>query len=172
MPSVTLIIRKLTAVRAELLRVSDAVSARNWLMRPEQDAWSSGEVIAHLSMVERAITSGADRVLQHPPRPVPLVKRIHLPISLAAWRGIRRKTPIPLDSSLLVEKESMLAALREVRQNTLAFLSETADRNLSAYRWPHPFFGSLNLYQWFRMIAHHEIRHTKQIREIVESLQK
>ncbi len=129
-------------------------------------------MIAHLSMVERAITSGADRVLKHPPKHVSLLKRVHLPISLAAWRGIRRKTPIPLDSSLLGEKNAMLTSLGELRQKTLAFLSEMEDRNLSAYRWPHPFFGSLNLYQWFRMVALHEIRHTKQIREIVESLQK
>ncbi len=66
----------------------------------------------------------------------------------------------------------MLARLQEVREKTLAFMNETRECDLSAYRWPHPFFGSLNLYDWFRTIAHHEVRHTKQIREIIAAIQE
>jgi hypothetical protein len=64
----------------------------------------------------------------------------------------------------------MLAALREVRSETIAFLDALPRRDLGVYRWSHPFFGSLNFYDWFRMVAYHEIRHSKQIREIVELL--
>jgi len=38
---------------------------------------------------------------------------------------IRRKSPVPLDESLMAEKEAMLAGLRGMRERTLAFISET-----------------------------------------------
>jgi hypothetical protein len=73
---------------------------------------------------------------------------------------------------LLNAKEEMLGELRAARERTLAFLEETSKRDLSAYCWPHPFLGMLNGYEWFEMIARHEIRHTKQMREIAAGLPK
>ena len=66
----------------------------------------------------------------------------------------------------------MLAALRRVREGTFAFLNETDGRNLSAYRFSHPFLGSLSFYGWYCALANHEVRHTKQIREIIADLPK
>jgi len=122
-------------------------------------------------MVEQAVTDGAAKLIAAPPQPIPFVKRLHLPVVLAAWRGFRAKSPIPLDPSLVAEKEEMLAKFRALRGKTIAFLEENAARDLSRYHSRHPFFGQLNFYQWFRMLAYHERRHAKQIREIVESFQ-
>jgi hypothetical protein len=85
---------------------------------------------------------------------------------------IRRKSPVPLDESLLAEKEAMLAGLRGVRERTMAFISETERRDLSTYCWRHPFLGMLNVYEWMEMIAAHQLRHTKQIREIEAKLSR
>jgi hypothetical protein len=52
----------------------------------------------------------------------------------------------------------------------LAFLEETKGRDLVAYYWPHPFLGRLNFYEWFVMVASHEIRHTGQMAEISKNL--
>ena len=72
---------------------------------------------------------------------------------------------------MLAERGEMLSRLAEQRQRTISLLEETCERDLSGYRWPHPFFGSLNFYQWFKLVAYHELRHMKQIREIVETFQ-
>jgi hypothetical protein len=40
------------------------------------------------------------------------------------------------------------------------------------YCWPHPFLGMLNVYEWFEMIAAHQLRHTKQMKEISTRLPK
>jgi hypothetical protein len=37
---------------------------------------------------------------------------------------------------------------------------------------PHAFLGTLDAYEWFQMIASHELRHIKQMKEIAESLPK
>jgi hypothetical protein len=123
-------------------------------------------------MVERAILTGTDRLLQKPPKRRPFFKRLHIPMAVVEARLIPLKTPIPLDPALVGQKEEMLAQLREVRGRTLAFVEETRGRDLTKFHMPHPFLGTLNTYEWFQLIASHEVRHTKQMKEICAALQK
>ena len=58
------------------------------------------------------------------------------------------------------------------RNHTLKFIAEHSGRNLASFRRKHPFLGSLNLYDWMRMLAYHEIRHAGQIRDIGKSFEK
>ena len=168
----TPILSRLDSSRAALLEISQAVPEDRWREAPRAGAWSAGEVIAHLTMVEKRVIEGAKRIVAGPPVATPLWKRVHLPVWLAEWRGFRAKTPIPLDPSLVGDKQPMLDNLVALRLGTLEFIEENRNRDLSPYRFPHPFFGSLNVYDWFRMIAHHEARHTQQVREIVELFQR
>lgn len=162
---------QLARVRAGLHAALARIPAERWREAPRPGAWSAAEVAAHLLMVEGAITDGAAKLLTKSPRPVPWHKRLHLPVVFARWRWLRARTPLPLDPTLLAEKDEMLARLDALRKRTVALLGQCHDRDLRAYRWPHPFFGSLNFYTWFRVLAYHELRHTKQIQEIEDSLQ-
>jgi DinB superfamily len=166
------ILQKLAHAQSRLLRTADSVRPDQWQTCPEIGGWSAGELVAHLIMVERAVLGSADRVMQHAPRQISLLKRFHLPLALVEARLIRRKTPIPLDPQLVREKETMLAELRKIRERTLAFVDETKGRDLSKYRWRHAFLGLLNMYEWLQMIACHEIRHEKQLQEIANSYRK
>jgi hypothetical protein len=98
-------------------RVADSVSAAQWNAKPKADEWSAAELVAHLVRVERTIIGSADRVTQKMPKPVPFLKRFHFPMWLVESRVIRRKSPIPLDPSLLNAKEEMLGELRGARTN-------------------------------------------------------
>jgi uncharacterized damage-inducible protein DinB len=155
-----------------LLSAADSVPADEWKSRPSEGRWSAAELIAHLIMVERAVIGKADRVAQKPPKRVSLLKRIHIPMALVESRWIRRKSPVPIEQEMLRDKEEMLAELRTVRERSLAFLEETRGRNLGEYCWPHPALGTLNIYEWMQFLASHEVRHTKQMREIAASLLK
>jgi hypothetical protein len=166
------ILDNLARAQTGLLRAADAVPAEQWTTCPIEGRWSAGEVVAHLITIERSILSGADKLLQHPPRQVPFYKRFHIPMVVVERRFIRRKSPLPVETQLLREKEVMLAELREVRGRTLAFIDETKGRDLSAYCRSQAFLGTLNVYEWFQMIASHEIRHTKQMKEIAGGLPK
>ena len=171
-PRLASILDKLALAQQRLLRTADSVPAEHWETRPERGGWCAAELVAHLIMVERAVIGSADRVLQKAPKRISPLRKFHLPLALVEARIIRRTSPIPLDAELVQEKETMLAELREVRERTLAFIDETKERDLSAYRWRHPFLGSLNIYGWFQMIASHQVRHEKQMREIAASLPK
>lgn len=166
------ILEKLAHAQQRLLRAADSVPAEQWKTRPERGGWCAAELVAHLIMVERAVIGSADRVLQKGPQQVSLLRKFHIPMALVEARIIKRKSPLPLDPELVREKETMLAELREVRERTLAFLDETKERDLRAYRWRHAFLGSLNIYGWFQMIAAHQVRHEKQMREIAGGLPK
>jgi uncharacterized damage-inducible protein DinB len=155
-----------------LLCAADSVAAEEWTIRPGEGRWSAAELIAHLMMVERAVIGKADRVRQKPPKRVSLLKRIHIPMALVESRWIRRKSPVPAEPEMLRDKEEMLAELRTVRERSLAFLEETKSQNLDEYYWAHPALGTLNAYEWMQFIASHEVRHTKQMREIAASLPK
>jgi hypothetical protein len=155
------------------LRAADAIDAREWHEQPRPGCWSAGELVAHLCDVERGVRGYADRIIRKEPLPVPLHKRLHVPLALVEARVAKRKVPaIVTPSTKLADKETMLAELRSVRERTLAFLEETRHRDLRAYGWRHPFLGRLNFYGWFRFIAAHEIRHSKQLWEIGQNLRK
>jgi len=165
------ILKHLSRAHAALLATAGSVPVDRWRQAPRSGAWSAGEIIAHLTMVEKRIIEGAEKIANGLPTEAPAWKRIHLPVRLGEWRGFRVKTPIPLDTSLVTDKESALEKLTAVRQDTLRFIEKNRNRDLHGYRFRHPFFGSLNVYDWFRSIAYHESRHTKQLQEIVESCQ-
>jgi len=172
LPSLKTIVANLDRAQRELMSAADVVSQNQWKSRPGEGRWSAGELVGHLIMIERAILRNTDRLLQKPPKSVPFYKRFHVPMAVVESRLIRRKTPIPVDTQLVRQKEEMLAELREVRERTLAFIEETMERDLSKYRMPHAFLGTLNAYEWFQMIASHEVRHTKQMKEIAAVLPK
>lgn len=166
------IVKKLDSAQKKLVRAAEAIPADLWQTPPREGAWSAAEVIAHVMMVERTVIAGASRVLKNPPKQIPLLKRFRLPFAVAEMRLVSMKSPIVLDPQLLREKEGMLAELQTVRRHTLEMMEKTRERDLRAYRWRHPFLGSLNAYDWFAFLAAHQIRHEKQMREVASRLPK
>ena len=126
-------------------------------------------MIAHVTIIEETTIFGMKRLLRATPKPVPLRKRFHLPLAMATWRGRKLRTPIPLDAKRVREKPESLAGLVATREATVTFIESTRGTDVSLYRYDHPFLGSLNMYEWFRLMGYHELRHAKQIRELVET---
>ena len=164
------LLEQLQRTRAGLESAAGQFPADIWNRQPRRGSWSAAEVIAHLTMVEDRVTQAAGKVIQHPPRPTPIWQRFHLPVWMVGYRLVRFKTPVLLDSSLIAEKSEMLSRLAAARQQTLAFLEQVRGRNVNACWWKHPLLGPLSFYDWFRMIALHEYRHTKQLRKILGSI--
>jgi hypothetical protein len=120
-----------------------------------------------VTIIEETTIFGMKRLLRAAPKPMPLRKRFHLPLAIATWRGRKVRTPIPLDTNRVRDKQESFASLLATRQATLEFIESTRGTDASAYHYEHPFLGNLNMYEWFRTIGYHELRHAKQIRELV-----
>jgi hypothetical protein len=162
------LIEKLHRTRDEFESAARRVPVHDWRTPPREGAWSAAEVVAHVTMVETLMTGAAAKITRKPHLPVPLWRRIHIPVLLVAWRGVRVESPIPLDTLLLDDREVMLSRLVEQRRRTLSVLQSGGDSNLRKYRVQHPLLGSLHYYDWFRTLAAHDARHTKQLHEILE----
>jgi hypothetical protein len=172
LPRLSPIRRKLDEAQSRFLRAADQSPAEQWAEKTRTEEWSAAEITAHLIIVERGVVSTAAHIVQKEPRFFPLWKRVHLPIWLGEIRFVRLKAPFPLDFALVEKKEQMLGELRLTRQRTLDFLAGIETRDLSVYRWKHPFLGRLNTYEWFEMIAAHQVRHTKQLKDLIQQLPK
>jgi DinB superfamily len=166
------LIKKLNQSQVAFLCAADAIPAGLWRARPNAEAWSAAEVVAHLVVVERGVVGSAQRVIQQQPEPIRFGMRTHWPLWLVETRLIPRKSPIPLDPTLIDGKERMMEQLRQTRDVAVGFLAGTRARDLHMYQWRHPFLGSLDFYEWFEMIAAHLARHAKQIKEICVRLPK
>jgi DinB superfamily len=170
--NVSSIVERLAQAQAFFLRVAGEIPDAKWNTKIEAEKWSSAEVVAHLVLVERAVIDRAERVIQKVPLHFKPWERAHLPLKLVEARLIRRQSPIQMDPTLIKDQDEMLRELRATRESTLTFLETSQGRDLSVYRWRHAFLGSLNLYEWMYMLAAHEIRHAKQVKEIARSLPK
>jgi hypothetical protein len=159
---------KLHRTRDKFEDAARRVPENDWRTPPREGAWSAAEVVAHVIMVETLMTGAAAKITRKPPLAIPLWRRLHVPVALVAWRGLRVESPIPLDTLLLDDREAMLSRLTQQRQRTLSVLQSGGNSDFRKYRVQHPFLGSLHYYDWFRTLAAHDERHTKQLREIVK----
>lgn len=165
-------IEKLYRAQKEFLRAATDIPEELWTKSPKPGAWSGAEVVAHVMGVETTVVDGAERILRKDPKRIPLLKRFSLPPAMIERRTIRIKSPIPVNPSLLAERQVMLMQLVEVRARTLRLMEQTKTRNLRVYRWKHPVLGMLHAYGWFSFLASHQIRHAKQLAEIAGALRK
>ncbi len=163
---------KLADSQSAFLRAADAIRSESWTRKPNAREWSAAEVVAHLIMVERAVVRSAQHVIAKPPIDVGFWEQAHLPLWLVKTRFIRVQTPLALDPKMIADKEQMLGELRLTREDSLQFLAEAQNQDLTAYGWPHVFLGRLNVCEWFEMIAAHQARHSKQIKKIARGLPK
>lgn len=170
----SLIVAKLNHTRVVFLRTADGIPGGQWNKKPGAEEWSAAELVAHLVLVEQGIVTTATHSIEKSPKHFAAWQRVHLPLWLAEVRILRLKSPAAMVPGLtsLSAKENMLQQLAQTREASLLFLEETKTRKLGSYRWRHPFLGRLNFYEWFEMIAAHEVRHTRQLQEIVSRLRK
>jgi len=164
----TPILAFLKTSRARFTAATDEIPDSNWLQCPAEDVWSAAQVLAHVGVIEETIIAGCKKVSQEAPRPISMLKKFHPPLAIATWRGRKVRSPLPLNPERVYDRKQAYAAIDATRRASVAFIESLRERDLSAYRFPHPIFGNLNLYDWYRFIGYHELRHRKQIRELVE----
>jgi len=171
MPKVAPILALLDRAHQGLVAACAEIPPARWKTPPPGGGWSASEVLAHLTTVENAIWSFGREMLAQKPGRHSLRKRLHIPPVLVQWRLVKRQTPIPLDAAYVLSRQESLEGFTTARNRTLKFIAELGSRDLRPFRRQHPFLGSLDLYDWLRVLAYHEIRHTKQLREIGKNFQ-
>ncbi len=151
------------------------LSARQENFRPVSEHWSIAEIAEHLALIDEGVSTLITNLLTRAETSADSNARAvaFLPVSLKEQleqaRHAKYQAPEMVRPRGGVEVEASLARIKRVRAtlNSLRPRLETID--LSAARFPHPFFGALNLYQWLAFIPNHQERHLRQIERLMDA---
>jgi len=158
----------------ELLSYIEKLSDEQWNFRPALFKWTVGETAEHIALSEGLLFGAMERALAAPVNPdwetKTAGKDAILDNVLAARRG-KAQAPEPIQPlKKKMSRAEIMTLLKEGRAKSLKFI-ETTDLPLKAHTLDHPFpiFGTLSAYQWFIYIPAHNLRHNKQIAEIMSN---
>jgi DinB family protein len=158
----------------ELLSYVEKLSDAQWNYRPALFKWTVGETAEHIALAEGLLFSAMERALAAPINPDWETKTANkepiLDNVLAARKG-RAQAPEPIQPlKRKMSRAEIMTMLKDGRAKSLKFI-ETTDLPLKAHTLDHPFpvFGTLSAYQWFIYIPAHNLRHNKQIAEIMSN---
>jgi len=156
--------------RTELLAYVRGLSPEAYRESPP-GGWSPSQVMAHLHLVEQSSLRAMFRALRTARNAglAPETQDSSLLGALAATgladgrtKRVAPEFVQPVDAPDL---ESAEARLTESRNGLRTWATEADGWDLTAVSFPHPALGTLNLYEWVMMIADHERRHLRQMRE-------
>ena len=174
-PRIEELLEHLEETRGALLDAARHVPRAQRDARPGDGRWTVGEVLDHVSRVE----AGYARLL---------TKRV----SDARARGIASETDTAsilsgVESGPLVDRARRLqspeivvpragatvreglAALGASRSAVRAALTDASGLALGTLTQQHPYFGTLDMYQWGVFLGYHDLRHAEQVREIART---
>jgi len=174
--SVPAIYEDIDRTRARLIAAVEGLSDEQQGYAPAADRWSVAELVEHLSMVEGNVAALLERLLGKAEESGagPAAPGAFDPVSIEEFversRTARYEAPERIRPTGTLAVADSLARLKESRAalHDLRPRIERADGR--ALRFPHPAWGSLDLYQWLLFIGAHEDRHLAQIEALKETM--
>jgi hypothetical protein len=169
------VLSRLDSARASLRGAIDAVPPAMQRQRPAADRWSCAEVLEHLTLVEQIFGGRIVNALDAARSGLSAEAHARAPLPDAIEQRMgdrvnRRQAPEPAQPTGTVDVATGWATLEGQHSNLRAALAGCDGLALSQVTLDHPFFGTMNVYQWVELMAAHEGRHTEQIREIAAAL--
>jgi len=163
-------LKRLDSVHGKLTTAVSAVDPALLSRRPAENQWSVAEVVEHLCLVEGAVMNYLKSRLDQPPGKVSPLKKL-LPMRIVSLRVKRLEAPkIVRPSADLPPMADLLKKFDALRADTKEVCNTAGRKRLSQICFKHPFFGDMDGAAAVSMIAFHEQRHLKQIREILKKL--
>ncbi len=172
-PRLAAVIEHADAARAELLAAVDAIPEELREARPSEQSWSAAEVLEHLVRVEKGVAKlmalkiGELQASPEPPHETAdMVAITDARFGVLANRANRIEAPDRVVPEGEMSAESARMALMETRGILLDQLHAGDGLAYSTVLHPHPFLGTLDLYEWVYFVGAHERRHAEQVREL------
>lgn len=165
------VVQMLEKSRTELEALVARVGDDRWVQRADAEKWSVGEVVEHLVLAEEGLMAMAKGALQGEPDPE--WKKIAQAgvdnlLNTIQDRSQKFQAPETLEPKAEASRQDMLARFASVRAQTLDFvLSTQAPLKQHTAAGPP---GKMNVHQWLVLIAGHNLRHNRQIAEVIDGL--
>ncbi len=167
------VIKLLNESSKQTLEALESLSDEQLRFKPAPEKWSVLEVAEHIMMAESLLFGAVQGALAAKPNPEWEAKtkgKTEFLEDVLAGRKGRAQAPESIVPSGKLSREELIKKFKDARARTLKFTEETKVA-LKAQTLDHPFpvFGTLNAYQWLIYIPLHNIRHNKQIEEVMAS---
>jgi hypothetical protein len=167
-------VKALLDSQKEFLSYVEKLTDEQWNARPAAFKRTAGETAEHIALSEGLLYSAMERALATPINPeweTQSAGKEKLLDGLLAGRQGKAQAPEPIQPlKRKMSRVEIMTMYKEGRAKTLKFI-ETTELPLKAHTLPHPFpiFGTLNAYQWLLYIPAHNLRHNKQIAEVLNN---
>jgi hypothetical protein len=164
-------LQRLDTVHEKLLVAVSTLPQAIYSERPAPDQWSVGEIVHHLALVEGRVIKELEAALARPPQRVGFLRRL-LPTAIVSSRLVRVKSPravTPLDAPA---RDEGVGNLNHTRLNLKALCATHGRERFRQLIFKHPFLGEIDGVATVSFVGYHELRHYKQIREVLRKLDK
>ena len=162
---------RLDSVHQSLAKTTNSIAPQLCSISPGENEWSVAEVLEHLVLVEERVTIELEKSLQRPPTKVGLLKKL-IPMRLISLRFLKVKAPRAVCPTATRPVNELMAQYDQARTRLKQLCTESGSQRLKQVTFKHPFLGDIDGVATMSMVACHEERHHKQIKEIVRKLEK
>jgi len=161
--------------RADLIAAVAGLSSEQLSFRPDEKSWNIKEIVEHVAIVERGITSLIARLLKKSAEEnkandssaniSPEFARNSKSLGDRQTRKLDAPDIVKPSGELSLEDSMAMLDANLIRLNELKSGLETVDTQ--NHKFPHPFFGDMSATEWLALLGGHEGRHIDQIREVL-----
>lgn len=165
------VIKLLKESQAETLQALEKLSDEQLKFKAAPERWSVLEVAEHILLAEGRIFGAVQGAIAAKPNPDWASKtkdKTEFLEKVLPDRSGKAQAPESIVPGGNITRDELIKKFKEARARTMKFAEET-ELPLKAHTLDHPFpiFGTLNAYQWLIYIPLHNIRHNKQIAEVM-----
>jgi len=162
-------LRRLDSIHQKLLGEISPLRPELYSQRPAEGEWSVGEIVHHLCLVEERVIAELELAIGRPPARVSLLRR-WIPTSIVSVRLLRVKAPRGMDPLNAPQRDVAVENFNRARASLKQLCVVHGEDRFRNLIFRHPFFGDISGVSTISFIGYHELRHYKQIREVLNKL--
>lgn len=162
-------LRRLDSIHLKLINAIAPIDDSLFSRCPADNQWSVAEIVHHLCLVEQRVIKELETELARPPRQIGLLRKL-VPTSIVASRLIRVKAPKAVNPVNPPAKDELIADYNAARNRLKELCSTHGQNRLKHVIFKHPFLGEIDGRATISFVGYHELRHYKQIREVIGKL--
>ena len=167
------VVKMLEDSRSELEGLAAQADAEVWHQRTDPDRWSVGEVVEHLLLAEEGfygMLTGALAGEQDAEWEAVAATGVDGLVGMVQDRTQKFQAPDDLTPSGELSREESLARYAAARAKMLDLVRST-DAEVKKYTIEGP-PGTMNIQQWLALCGAHNLRHNRQIQDVLDGLAK
>jgi DinB superfamily len=164
-------LRWLDSIHSKLVDTIMPIDDPLFSQSPAETEWSIAEIVHHLYLVEEKVIEEIEKELAKPPRRIGFLRKL-IPISIVAYRVRRVRAPRLLTPINPPSRAELIANYNAARSRLKDLCSTHGRSRLQQSVFKHPFLGEIDGTALVSSVGYHEIRHYKQIRDVIRKLDR